>query len=123
IPEAAQLVIQAGSMSEGGDVFLLDMGEPVAILDLAKRMIRLSGLEVRDADNPDGDIEIVFTGLRPGEKLFEELLVSGNPLPTRHPKIMRAHDARLQGKIIEQALADLRSALSHEDLEAVHKVF
>ena len=85
IPEAAQLVIQASAMAQGGDVFLLDMGEPVRILDLARRMIRLFGLEVRDADQPDGDIEIRFTGLRSGEKLREELLIGSDDLATEHP--------------------------------------
>ena len=91
IPEAAQLVIQAGAMSEkGGDVYLLDMGQPVKILDLARKMIRLSGLEVKDVDHPNGDIEIVFTGLRPGEKLYEELLIGDNDLPTNHELIRRS---------------------------------
>ncbi|MBF0218633.1 MAG: polysaccharide biosynthesis protein [Gammaproteobacteria bacterium] len=92
IPEAAELVIQAGAMGEGGDVFVLDMGEPGRILDLARRMIRLSGYEVRDENHPDGDVEIRITGLRPGEKLYEELLIGDNVVPTRHPKIMRAHE-------------------------------
>jgi FlaA1/EpsC-like NDP-sugar epimerase len=92
IAEAAQLVLQAGAMAEGGDVFLLDMGEPLQILDLAQRLVALSGLTIRDALHPTGDIEIVFTGLRPGEKLFEELLISDNPLPTDHPRILRARE-------------------------------
>ncbi len=92
IPEAAQLVIQASAMAQGGDVFLLDMGEPVRILDLARRMIRLSGLEVRDEDHPEGDIEIRFTGLRSGEKLREELLIGSDDLPTEHPMIRRARE-------------------------------
>ena len=78
IPEAAQLVLQAGSMSKGGDVFVLDMGNPVKIIELAHRMIEMSGLTVRTSDNPDGDIEIQITGLRPGEKLYEELLIGDN---------------------------------------------
>ena len=77
IPEAAELVIQAGAMGKGGDVFVLDMGEPVNIFELAKRLINLSGMEVKDKTNPEGDIEIIFTGLRPGEKLYEELLIGG----------------------------------------------
>src|SRR5690606_12567145 len=89
IPEAAQLVLQAGSMAQGGDVFVLDMGEPVRIVDLARRMIKLMGASVRDENNPDGDIEIVFTGLRPAEKLYEELLIGGNVVGTGHPMIMR----------------------------------
>ena len=92
IPEAAQLVIQAGTMAEGGDVFVLDMGEPVKIVDLATRMINLTGLTVRDHNNPDGDIEIEFTGLRPAEKLYEELLIGENVSGTEHPRIMRAEE-------------------------------
>lgn len=95
IPEAASLVIQAGSMGQGGDVFVLDMGASVRISDLAERMIRLSGLEPKDESHPDGDIEIHYTGLRPGEKLYEELLIGGNVRATPHPKIMRAHEEML----------------------------
>ena len=90
IPEAAQLVIQAGAMAQGGEVFVLDMGEPVRIADLARQMLLLSGLTVKDEANPQGDIEIKVTGLRPGEKLYEELLIGNNPLPTAHPRIMKA---------------------------------
>ncbi|TYT76153.1 polysaccharide biosynthesis protein [Desulfobotulus mexicanus] len=94
IPEAAELVIQSGAMARGGDVFLLDMGEPVSVLSLARRMILLSGSSIKDSDNSDGDIEIVFTGLRPGEKLFEELLIDiAGKESTSHPKIFRAHEA------------------------------
>ncbi|TIM49047.1 MAG: polysaccharide biosynthesis protein [Mesorhizobium sp.] len=119
IPEAAQLVIQAGSMAHGGDVFLLDMGSPVSILDLAKRMIHLSGLDVKDDVNPYGDIEIVFSGLRPGEKLFEELLVDGTALPTAHPKIMRSLDSLAHsGGEIDDALSELRSAVENADMDA-----
>lgn len=92
IPEAAQLVIQATAMAKGGEVFVLDMGQPVRIIDLARSMIRLSGLSVRDDEQPDGDIEIVETGLRPGEKLYEELLIGDNPEPTNHPRILRAQE-------------------------------
>lgn len=92
IPEAAQLVIQAGSMAQGGEVFVLDMGDPVKIADLARHMIELSGLEVRDDQNPEGDIEIEVTGLRPGEKLYEELLIGNSPEPTSHPRIFRANE-------------------------------
>lgn len=92
IPEAAQLVIQAAGMAEGGDVFVLDMGESVKIIDLAKKMLELSGLTVKDENHPDGDIEIKITGLRPGEKLYEELLIGDNPQLTTHPKIMKAHE-------------------------------
>ena len=92
IPEAAQLVIQAGAMAKGGEVFVLDMGEPVKIYDLARRMVQLSGLSVRDELNPTGDIEIVVTGLRSGEKLYEELLIGENPISTTHPRIMMARE-------------------------------
>ncbi|MCW8995570.1 MAG: polysaccharide biosynthesis protein, partial [Psychromonas sp.] len=92
IPEAAQLVIQAGAMGKGGDVFVLDMGQPVKIVDLATNLIKLSGLEVKSESNPYGDIEIRFTGLRPGEKLFEELLIGDNVDKTEHERIMTAHE-------------------------------
>src|SRR5690606_11913110 len=108
IPEAAQLVIQAGAMARGGDVFVLDMGEPVRIIDLARRMIELSGLSVRDEDNPDGDIEIQISGLRPGEKLYEELLIGNNPEPTLHPRIMKAHEDHLPWASLEDKLGALR---------------
>ncbi len=107
IPEAAQLVIQAGAMAEGGEVFVLDMGKPVRIQDLAVSMIRLSGLSVRDAANPDGDIEIVETGLRPGEKLYEELLIGDNPLPTKHKRIMKADEKMLPYDDLMQHLNNL----------------
>lgn len=102
IPEASQLVIQAGAMGQGGDVFVLDMGEPVRIYDLATRMIKLSGLTVRDEQNPTGDIEITITGLRPGEKLYEELLIGDNVLPTQHPRILRAQEKQLPLAQLEQ---------------------
>ncbi len=110
IPEAAQLVIQAGAMGQGGDVFVLDMGQPVKIMDLARRMVELSGLTVRDELNPSGDIELVVTGLRPGEKLYEELLIGDNPKPTQHPRIMKAHEhysswAQLEGKLNALSIA------------------
>ncbi|QWT50504.1 polysaccharide biosynthesis protein [Azospira inquinata] len=95
IPEAAQLVIQASALAAGGEVFVLDMGDPVRILDLARRMVHLSGLAVRDAQCPDGDIEIRITGLRPGEKLYEELLIGGDVQPTRHPRILRLQEHML----------------------------
>ena len=96
ITEAAQLVIQASSMAEGGDVFVLDMGKPVKIYDLAKRMIELSGLSLKNKLNMKGDIEIVITGLRPGEKLYEELLLSKDPLKTIHPKIFRSSEPYIE---------------------------
>lgn len=110
IPEAAQLVIQAGAMAEGGEVFLLDMGEPVKIVNLAERMIKLSGLTVKDEQNPDGDISIKFTGLRPGEKLYEELLIAGDTEPTKHPRIHKAHEHSLPWEEMEQFLRELESA-------------
>jgi FlaA1/EpsC-like NDP-sugar epimerase len=107
IPEAAQLVIQASAMAKGGEVFVLDMGQPVKIIDLARTMIRLSGLSIRDDENPDGDIQIVETGLRPGEKLYEELLIGDNPQSTNHPRIMRAREILWPWSELEQALAEL----------------
>ncbi|MFZ3125007.1 MAG: nucleoside-diphosphate sugar epimerase/dehydratase [Acidovorax sp.] len=110
IPEAAQLVLQAGAMAEGGDVFVLDMGEPIKILDLARRMVALSGLSVRDQAHPDADIAIVFTGLRPGEKLYEELLIGDNPLPTAHPRILRAREEYLPWPKLHALLQSLHDA-------------
>ena len=111
IPEAAQLVIQASAMATGGDVFVLDMGEPVKIIDLARRMVELSGLTVMDEANPNGDIEIKVTGLRPGEKLYEELLIGDNPLPTHHPRIMKAHEDFLPWAELNSKLNVLNDAL------------
>ncbi|HEY0123257.1 MAG TPA: nucleoside-diphosphate sugar epimerase/dehydratase [Rhizobium sp.] len=116
IPEASQLVIQAGAMSGGGDVFLLDMGEPVRIADLARRMVELSGLTVRDEDEPDGDIELEITGLRPGEKLYEELLIGDNPQATSHPRIMRAKEDFLPWPELSRKLAALEAALDENDV-------
>ena len=115
IPEAAQLVIQAGAMAEGGDVFVLDMGKPVRIYDLARRMVHLMGLKVRDETNPDGDIEIVITGLRPAEKLFEELLIGNNASGTQHPKIMRALEYTLPWDTVQGVLDQLLVALARFD--------
>lgn len=115
IPEAAQLVIQAGAMAVGGDVFVLDMGKPVRIYDLAVKMVYLNGLLVKDDDHPHGDIEIRVTGLRPGEKLFEELLIGENPHPTYHPKIMKAHEDFLSWDILEKELKALNLALDVYD--------
>ena len=115
IPEAAQLVIQAGAMASGGDVFVLDMGQPLKIIDLAKRMIELSGFQLKDEVNPKGDIEIAVTGLRPGEKLYEELLIGDNPLPTEHSRIMRAHEDFLAWDCLEEKLEELTSALNSND--------
>jgi FlaA1/EpsC-like NDP-sugar epimerase len=115
IPEAAQLVIQAGAMAKGGDVFVLDMGRPVLIDDLARRMINLMGLTVRDTANPDGDIEITYTGLRTAEKLFEELLIGSNITGTDHPMIMRAMEHSLPWERMQQLLNELLIALASFD--------
>jgi FlaA1/EpsC-like NDP-sugar epimerase len=115
IPEAAQLVIQAGSMAKGGDVFVLDMGRPVRIDDLARRMINLMGLSVREPSNPDGDIEITYTGLRSAEKLFEELLIGNNITKTDHPMIMRAMEHSIPWVRMQQILDALTSALQSSD--------
>lgn len=122
IPEAAQLVIQAGAMSKGGDVFVLDMGESVKIIDLARRMIELSGLTVKDDHNPDGDIEIETTGLRPGEKLYEELLIGDNPQPTSHARIMKAQEEFMPWRELETKLRDLEFALSLNDVNEIQSI-
>lgn len=114
IPEAAQLVIQAASLAAGGDVFVLDMGQPVRIFDLAKNMIELSGLRVRDQNNPDGDVEIVTIGLRPGEKLHEELLLGDNVVYTQHPRIMRASEEHLGVSEMRDALSRLAACIDDE---------
>ncbi len=122
ISEAAQLVLQAGAMASGGEVFVLDMGEPVRILDLAHRMVELSGMKVRDEAHPDGDIEIAITGLRPGEKLYEELLIGDNPTPTAHPRIMKAHEDHLSWPVLELQLQTLRRAAGNSDVAAIKAV-
>ena len=122
IPEAVQLVLQAGAMGQGGDVFVLDMGEPVKIFDLAVRMVRLSGLSVRDSARPDGDIEIAVTGLRPGEKLYEELLIGDNPEPTEHPRILRAREAMLPWDELQLHLDRLQAAARADDHAAMRAV-
>jgi len=119
IPEASQLVIQAGAMAKGGDVFVLDMGQSVKIMDLARRMIELSGLTVKDEQNPDGDIEIEITGLRPGEKLYEELLIGDNPKPTSHPRIMKAHEEFIPWSELEDKLKALEMALNVNDVGVI----
>ena len=116
ISEASQLVIQAGAMAEGGEIFLLDMGEPVRVFDLAKAMIELSGLAIRDQSNPEGDIEVVEVGLRPGEKLYEELLIEENAQPTPHPRIVKAHEAKIDWAILQSRLKDLERALDDNDV-------
>ncbi len=115
IPEAAQLVLQAGAMAEGGDVFVLDMGTPIKILELAKRMVRLSGLSIRDQSHPHADIDLVFTGLRPGEKLYEELLIGDNVRPTEHLRILRAREEYLSWEILQPQLQALA-----EDMQSHH---
>jgi FlaA1/EpsC-like NDP-sugar epimerase len=122
IPEAAQLVIQAGSMGLGGDVFVLDMGSPVRIADLAKRMVHLAGYTVRDEQHPDGDIEIRFTGLRPAEKLFEELLIGKNVTGTEHPRILRAMEHSLPWDQVKHVLDDLAQCSVRFDCERAREV-
>ncbi|ATH82677.1 hypothetical protein CO724_16435 [Ectopseudomonas mendocina] len=122
IPEAAQLVIQAGAMGQGGDVFVLDMGAPVKILDLAEKMIHLSGLSVRSERNPHGDIAIEFTGLRPGEKLYEELLIGDNVSETEHPMIMRADEEMLPWDIYKGVLKELLLSVECDDYDRVRQL-
>lgn len=122
IPEASQLVIQAGAMATGGDVFVLDMGDPVKIIDLAKRMVELSGLTVKDEANQDGDIEFVMTGQRPGEKLYEELLIGDNPEATTHPRIMTAHEEFFLWDELEVMLEKLTFAMSENDITEVRNL-
>jgi FlaA1/EpsC-like NDP-sugar epimerase len=119
IPEAAQLVIQAGAMGSGGDVFVLDMGEPVRIYDLASRIVELSGFTLRDKRNPHGDIEIKVTGLRPGEKLYEELLIGNNPKPTHHPRILKAQENFVPWEQLQGQLYSLNLALSVNDVPLI----
>ena len=119
IPEAAQLVLHAGAMADSGDLFVLDMGMPIRILDLAKRMVALSGLTVRDASRPTGDILITFTGLRPGEKLFEELLIGENPMPTDHPRIIRAREDFMAWSDLKIDLQSLLSAARNDNVVAM----
>ena len=120
IPEAAQLVLQAGSMGRNGEVFVLDMGEPVRILDIARRLIQIMGHTVRDESNPDGDIEIQISGLRPGEKLYEELLLGDKVAGTDHPMIMRAEEERLPAEVLQRIVGELRDACTRNDCLAVH---
>jgi FlaA1/EpsC-like NDP-sugar epimerase len=122
IPEAAGLVIQAGAMATGGDLFVLDMGEPVKIDDLARSMIRLMGLEVRDVAHPDGDIAIEYTGLRHGEKLHEELLLGEDTFPTEHARILKSREPSLEPGQLARVLADLQRAMEAGDIEAIHAV-
>lgn len=119
IPEAAQLVIQASAMASGGEVFVLDMGEPVKIIDLARRMIALSGLSLRNDENPHGDIEIAITGLRPGEKLYEELLIGENPIKTSHPRIMMAKEEFLNLEDLNREINLLRKTIQEGDVPSL----
>ena len=119
IPEAAQLVLQAGAMAEGGDVFVLDMGTPVRILEIARRMVTLSGLSVRDQSHPDADIDLVFTGLRPGEKLYEELLIGENAKPTEHSQILRAREEYLHWRELQHQLQGLMDRTRSSSLPSV----
>ncbi len=123
LQEAAQLVIQSGAMAKGGDVFVLDMGEPVKIMELACRMIELSGLKIKNQQNPNGDIEIKITGLRPGEKLYEELLVSDDPEPTSHSRIMRAREQFIPWKVLEKELVSLNTALNANEINVIRDLF
>lgn len=122
IPEAAQLVLQAGAMGEGGEVFVLDMGEPVQIIELARRMVQLSGRSVRDDANPDGDIEIRITGLRPGEKLFEELLIGDDPSSTAHPRIMKARENYRAWNELRPWISNLEQATRANEVREVRQI-
>ena len=122
ISEASQLVLQSSVLAKGGDTFLLDMGEPVQIKDLAEQMINLSGLTVKDKDNPNGDIEIKVTGLRPGEKLYEELLIDGDAQPTIHPLIFKANDSSLSYESLIPKLDLLVSYLKEYNQEKSMKL-
>lgn len=122
IPEAAELVIQAGAMAKGGEVFVLHMGEPVKIDDLARLMIRLSGLEVRDDQTPSGDIEITYTGLRPGEKLYEELLIGVHTSTTEHPRIFKSDEPFLTAAELDRELELLKTAMEARDKAAIHAI-
>jgi FlaA1/EpsC-like NDP-sugar epimerase len=122
IPEAVELVIQAGAMGEGGEVLVLDMGKPVKIFDLAIKMIHLSGLEVKSESNPSGEIEIKITGLRPGEKLFEELLIGDNVSKTRHPMIMRAKEEMVPWDELSVILKSLEGAAKSSNQEALRSL-
>ncbi len=122
IPEAAQLVIQAGAMAQGGEVFVLDMGEPVKIVDLAKRMIHLSGLTIQDDNNPNGEIAITFSGLRPGEKLYEELLIGESPQNTSHSRIFMAHEEHLTWPEVMKMLDTLETYCQQRDLSGIYRL-
>lgn len=123
IPEAAQLVIQASSMAVGGEVFVLDMGEPVKIIDLAKRMIQLSGLSIKSEENPSGDIEIKVIGLRPGEKLYEELLIGNNPSKTEHIKILKANEVFMNIKLMEEIVEKIKKTMKSGQFSELQQLF
>ena len=122
IPEAVELVLQAGGLGTGGEVFVLEMGEPVRIDNLARSMIRLAGLSVCETGNPNGDVEIRYIGLRPGEKLFEELLIGGTWAKTDHPRILRSDEPSLPVDVLNGELVALRKAMELDDLPAVQAV-
>ena len=122
ISEAAELVIQAGAMGEGGDVFVLDMGEPIKIIDLAYKMIHLSGLTPIDIENPDGDIRVEFTGLRPGEKLYEELLIGDDVVQSEHPRIMQAKESNLTFDEVSICVNTIKSARENQDEKVVKEL-
>ena len=123
IPEAAELVIQAGAMGDEGDVFVLDMGEPVKILELAKRLVNLSGMEIKDGENPNGEIEIIFTGLRPGEKLFEELLIGNNVSKTIHKQILRAKESFMEWEELQKYLIEIQQAEKSNNITQLQNIF
>ena len=122
IPEASQLVIQAGAMGQGGDVFVLDMGDPVSIVELAEKMINLTGLTVRSESNPSGEIAIEFSGLRPGEKLYEELLIGDNVSSTKHSMIMRADETYLPWEQLSAVLQELLAAVENGDCLKIRQI-
>lgn len=122
VSEAAQLVIQAGAIASGGDVFLLDMGQPIKIIDLARKLIEISGLAIKDQSNPHGDIEIKISNLLPGEKLFEEMLISSQLETSEHPKIFRGDENFLSWELLEGKLRTLEMACNKSDYEAIRRV-
>ena len=122
IKEASELVIQAGAMAKGGEVFLLDMGEPIKIYDLAKKMIQLSGLKLRDENNIKGDIDILITGLRPGEKLYEELLIENNSISTDHPKIFKAQDNFIPWDELSLHIKNLEEVVAKNDQRKIIEI-
>tara|TARA_Y100000768_G_C23723878_1_gene561607 strand:+ start:18 stop:569 length:552 start_codon:yes stop_codon:yes gene_type:complete len=122
IKEATELVIQAGSLSKGGDVFLLEMGSPINILDLAKQMIKLSGKQIKDTFNPNGDIEIEFTGLRPGEKLYEELLIGDDVQKTSHQHIMTANEEKLSFSTVESFMGQFQNLDAFSTKNSIQKI-